>query len=61
MLVTEPQVVAPAPQVAAQQVISLFSDSYSNIINIDYNPDWQQSTQVTQIDIAGNSILKYAG
>ncbi|PKG98794.1 glycoside hydrolase [Paraglaciecola sp. MB-3u-78] len=60
-LVTQPQVVAPAPQISDQQVISLFSDSYSNIANIDYNPDWQQATQVTQIDIAGNNILKYAG
>lgn len=60
-LVTEPQIVAPTPQISSQQVISLFSDSYSNIVNIDYNPNWQQSTQVTQIDIAGNSILKYAG
>jgi beta-glucanase (GH16 family) len=60
-LVTEPQVVAPDPQAAAQQVISIFSDSYSNIANIDYNPDWQQATQVTQIEIAGNNILKYAG
>lgn len=60
-LVTEPQTVAPDPKISAQQVISLFSDSYSNIVNIDYNPDWQQSTQVTQIDIAGNNVLKYAG
>ncbi len=60
-LVTEPQTVAPDPQILAQQVISLFSDSYSDIVNIDYNPDWQQSTQVTQIEIAGNNVLKYAG
>jgi beta-glucanase (GH16 family) len=60
-LVTEPQTVAPDPQILAQQVISLFSDSYSDIVNIDYNPDWQQSTQVTQIEISGNNVLKYAG
>jgi beta-glucanase (GH16 family) len=60
-LVTQPQVVAPDPQTSAQQVISLFSDSYNNISNIDYNPNWQQATQVTQIEIAGNNILKYAG
>jgi hypothetical protein len=60
-LVTQPQVAAPDPQALPQQVISLFSDSYSNIGNIDYNPNWQQATQVTQIEIAGNNILKYAG
>jgi beta-glucanase (GH16 family) len=60
-LVTEPQTVAPDPQIPAQRVISLFSDSYSDIVHIDYNPNWQQSTQVTQIEIAGNNILKYAG
>jgi beta-glucanase (GH16 family) len=60
-LITEPQVPAPDPQETSQQVISLFSDSYSNIVDIDYNPDWQQATQVTQIEIAGNNTLKYAG
>jgi len=60
-LVTQPQDVAPTPEPSAQQVISLFSDSYSNIDNIDYNPNWQQATQVTQIEIAGNNILKYDG
>jgi beta-glucanase (GH16 family) len=60
-IITEPQSAAPTPQAASQQVISLFSDSYSNIENIDYNPDWQQATQVTQIDIAGDNTLKYAG
>jgi beta-glucanase (GH16 family) len=60
-LITEPQNVAPEPQLSAERVISLFSDTYTNIDNIDYNPNWQQATQVTQIEIAGNNILKYAG
>jgi len=60
-LVTEPQNAAPQPQVAEDQAISLFSDSYINIENIDYNPDWAQATQTTQLDIAGNNTLKYAG
>lgn len=60
-LASEPEAAAPYPQIPAQRVISLFSDSYSNIVDIDYNPDWQQSTQVTQISIVGNNVLKYAG
>lgn len=60
-LLTEPQSAAPEPEIAQEQVISLFSDSYNNIENIDYNPDWSQATQTTQIDIAGNNTLKYAG
>ena len=42
-------------------MISLFSDAYTDIAGIDYNPNWGQATVVTQEDIAGNNTLKYAG
>jgi len=57
----EPAVAAPAPTAAAGDVISLFSDAYTNIAGIDYNPNWGQATVVTQESIAGNNTLKYAG
>ena len=57
----EPTVAAPVPTAAAGDVISLFSDSYTNITGIDYNPNWGQATVVTQESIAGNNTLKYAG
>ena len=42
-------------------MISLFSDAYTDIAGIDYNPNWGQATVVTQEDVAGNNTLKYAG
>lgn len=49
-----------APTYAAAEVISLFSDAYTAIEGIDYNPNWGQSTVVTEETIAGNTVLKYA-
>ncbi len=57
---TEPTVAAPAPTQSASNVLSIFSDSYTNLAGTDFNPDWGQSTIVTTEDIAGNSTLKYA-
>ncbi len=56
---TGPQTGAPNPTSAASDVISIFSDSYSNVQDIDFNPDWGQETVVTQEQIGGNITLKY--
>ncbi len=58
-VVTEPSTAAPAPTELAENVISLFSDEYTNISSINYNPDWGQATQVEEISIEGNATLKY--
>jgi beta-glucanase (GH16 family) len=58
---TEPVAAAPTPTAAPADVISLFSDAYTDIAGIDYNPNWGQATVVTQVDIAGNNTLKYEG
>ena len=58
---TEPNVSAPTPTEDPAGVISLFSDAYTNISGIDYNPNWNQATVVTIAQIAGNKMLKYAG
>ncbi|MDH3611634.1 MAG: glycoside hydrolase family 16 protein, partial [Gammaproteobacteria bacterium] len=58
---TEPSVAAPTPTANPGNVISLFSDAYTDIAGIDYNPNWGQATVVTQVDIAGNNTLKYEG
>jgi hypothetical protein len=57
---TEPTAAAPTPTTGASNVISLFSDAYTDISNIDYNPNWGQATLVTQTPIDGNNTLKYA-
>ncbi len=56
---TEPLMAAPAPTAAAGDVISVFSDAYTNVAGTDFNPNWGQATVVTEVDIAGNNTLKY--
>lgn len=56
-----PTVAAPAPAQNPANVISVFSDAYTNIAGTDFNPNWGQATVVTQELIAGNNTLRYAG
>ena len=56
---TEPTSAAPTPTVAEADVISVFSDAYTNVADTDFNPNWGQATIVTQVDVAGNNTLKY--
>lgn len=55
-----PPVAAPVPTRAAANVLSVFSDSYTNLAGSDFFPNWGQSTVVTQVPVAGNNTLKYA-
>ncbi len=57
----EPTTAAPTPTSAEADVISIFSDAYTNVPGTDFNPDWGQATVVTEVDIAGNNTLKYEG
>ena len=50
---------APAPTTAAENVISIFSDVYDDVADTNFDPDWGQTTDATQVDIAGNATLKY--
>ncbi len=56
-----PTVAAPVPGQSPANVISVFSDAYTNIAGTDLNPNWGQATVVTQELIAGNNTLRYAG
>jgi len=58
---TEPASAAPAPTASQSNVISVFSDAYTNIAGTDMNPNWGQSTVVSQVPVAGNNTLKYTG
>lgn len=51
---------APTPQNQAGDVISVFSDSYTDIAGTDYNPNWGQNTVATQTSVGGNNALHYA-
>lgn len=54
-----PPVAAPVPTRDAANVLSIFSNSYTNVVGTDFNPNWGQSTIVTQPAIAGNTTLAY--
>jgi hypothetical protein len=54
-----PTASAPAPTLAASEVLSIFSDAYNDVAGTDFYPNWGQSTVVTYPDIAGDSMLKY--
>jgi len=59
--VVQPVVGAPAPPARdAADVISIYSDAYSNLQGTDY-PNWGQATVVSDVSIAGNNTLKFAG
>jgi len=55
-----PTMAAPTPTQGAADVISIFSDAYTNI-NSNLNPDWGQGTQVSEVSIDGNNTLLYTG
>ncbi|HLN96213.1 MAG TPA: Ig-like domain-containing protein [Flavobacterium sp.] len=56
-----PTAAAPTPTVAAANVTSIFSDAYTNVAGTNFNPNWGQATQVTQVPIGGNNTLRYGG
>lgn len=58
---SEPTTAAPVPSFSADDVLSVFSDSYTNLTGTDFNPYWEQTTIVTQVAVAGNNTLKYTG
>jgi hypothetical protein len=55
----DPTVAPPTPTQDAADVISVFSDAYTDIANTNFNPNWGQTTVVTTENIAGESTLKY--
>lgn len=55
-----PTTSVPNPTSSQQDVISIYSDVFTNVSGVDYNPDWGQSTIVTTPNINGNEMLKYA-
>ena len=58
---SSPTVPAPVPTYSVSDVISVFSDSYTNIPGTNLNPNWGQATIVTEVKIEGNNTLKYSG
>ena len=58
---TTPTTAAPTPTFNAANVISVFSDAYTNVAGTDLNPNWGQATQTSQVSVAGNNTLFFSG
>ena len=59
---TPPAEVAPAPTVPEGDVISIYSDAYTDIAGVNLNPDWGQATVTEEIEITTDEmVLKMAG
>ena len=57
---TSPETAAPTPSQSTGDVLSVFSDSYTNV-DANLNPDWGQANVVSTEVIQGNNTLKYSG
>lgn len=56
-----PTTAAPVPTYLPANVISVFSDTYTNIAGTNLNPGWGQATVFSQLPISGNNTIKLAG
>ena len=43
-----------------EDVISIFSDAYTDIAGTDFNPNWSQNTIYNAFDLNGDAILQYS-
>jgi hypothetical protein len=57
--IAQPTTAATTPTKSASDVISLFSDAYTNVSGTDWFPNWGQSTVVTDILVATNNTKRY--
>lgn len=57
---TEPTAAAAAPTHAEANVISLFSDAYTNVAVDTWRTDWSAAT-LEEVSITGNAVKKYSG
>lgn len=59
-VIPQPSIKAPVPTLAANQVISVFSDVYDDIPGTDLNPNWGQATSVTFLTVQGDTVMRYS-
>lgn len=55
-----PSAAAPAPTQSAGNVLSIFSDDYTDPSGVNYFPNWGQSTAYEMIQLGGNDVIKYS-
>ncbi|APG60663.1 hypothetical protein [Christiangramia salexigens] len=59
-VIADPTAAAPTPTVGAGDVKSIFSDTYDDPANVNYFPNWNQSTTYEMVDLNGNAAIKYS-
>lgn len=58
--ILEPENPSPTPpDRAAEDVLSIFSSHFENLSNVNFNPNWGQSTKVSRVTISGEEVFKY--
>ena len=56
---SQPEVVAPVPTIAQNDVISIYSDAYTGVTLNEVNPNWGQTTTLTDFNVNGDNIWLY--
>jgi hypothetical protein len=56
-----PTTAAPTPIQTESNVISIYSDAYTDVEGTNFNPGWGQSTSVSYETVEGNNVLSYSG
>jgi len=57
---TDPTVKPAAPTVVAPNFISIIGTTLGDMVDVGVNPPWGQATVMTSVNIAGDTVLKYA-
>jgi len=57
---SEPENNPNNPRENASDVISIFSDSYTDVTSVNLNPNWGQNTVYSAVSLSGNKLIKYA-
>lgn len=58
--ISEPKVAAKEPTVPSNGVASVFSDPYTDLANVEFNPNWGQTTTMTDFMIGNDNMKKYS-
>ena len=56
-----PEELAPTPDEPEADVISVYSDAYTDIEGVNLDPDWGQSTVTEEVEVQSEMILKMSG
>ncbi|CAL2107361.1 T9SS type A sorting domain-containing protein [Tenacibaculum sp. 190524A02b] len=61
--ISEPATAAPVPtrDETTMEVLSIYSDTYTDVVGTNFNPGWGQATTFSEVMIESNNTIKLAG